>query len=126
MLDISSATRNDPLLALPSEDSTSSRAETWLTVYRPYEVSLNHLAGVERFPPDFTGLKLEIALLPRELSHFDMLFRRGLPGTDSVHLYSAQPMRRARDSGELCGEWGVVSAGFLANVSSIAWRSAVR
>ena len=51
------------------------------------EVSLDHWAGVERFPLDFTGLKLEMAVLPRELSHFDVLFRRGLPEMDSVHFH---------------------------------------
>ena len=51
------------------------------------EVSLEHCAGVERFPLDFTGLKLELAVLPRELQDFDVLWRRGLPETDNVHLH---------------------------------------
>ena len=37
LLDISSAAETIPL-GLPFEDSTISRAETWLTVYRPHEV----------------------------------------------------------------------------------------
>jgi hypothetical protein len=51
------------------------------------EVSLEHCAGAERFPLDFTGLKLELAVLPRELQDFDVLWRRGLPETDNVHLH---------------------------------------